>query len=135
MVKVLIESCLANACAQEYIDDEQFPFYTEESLRIDPVVRIEYEQAIAYGGIGETLFATRNKHWGEGPQVTPLQPDDWFFAERITYQYRANSLYNRRFLQRKRMKELLGKKLRKLVGAANYKRHSWDIFREHSLTP
>ena len=49
------------------------------------------------GGIGETLAATKSKSWGEGPFILPLKPNDWFYAERITYIYRKNSLYNRRF--------------------------------------
>jgi len=39
----------------------------------------------------------------------PLEPDDEFFAYRVTYFYRENSLYNRRFEQRQRLKELLGR--------------------------
>ena len=38
----------------------------------------------------------------------PLQVDDWFFADRITYVYRENSRYNQRFEQRMKMKKLLG---------------------------
>lgn len=135
IAKRLTDACFSNVCIQDYLADENLPWFTEQSLRVDPVVRVEYEQAIAFGGIGETLAATKSKHWGVGPQILPLEPDDWFFAERITYQFRENSLYNRRFLQRQRMKELLGKPLRKLVEQAKYKRHGWDIFREYSLTP
>ena len=29
---------------------------------------LEYEQAIAIGGIGECLAATASKNWGDGPQ-------------------------------------------------------------------
>ncbi len=50
----------------------------------------------------------------------PLQTDDELFAERITDMYRSNSLYNRRFEQRRRLKERLGKQHRKLIGEAKY---------------
>lgn len=120
---------------RDYLADDDLPLWDEATLRVDPVVRVEYEQAIAFGGIGECLAATKSKHWGEGPQILPLEPTDWFYPERITYQYRENSVYNRRFEQRNRMKELLGRKLRKLVSAANYKRHGWEIFRDNNLTP
>ena len=48
----------------------------------------------------------------------PIEPDDVFFPDRVTYIYRGNSLYNRRFEQRQRLKELLGKRWRPLVEAA-----------------
>ena len=126
IARALIEGCLANKCMQEYMADPDLPEYTEERNRRSPTVRIEYEQAIAIGGIGETLQSTESKHWGEGPSIMPLEPDDWFYAERITYVYRENSLYNRRFEQRMRLKELLGKRWRPLVGEAKY--HTKKIF-------
>lgn len=128
LARVLVDACLANRCMQELIADPAFP-YTLESVRTSPTVRIEYEQAIAIGGIGETLQATRSKHWGEGPHVMPLHPDDEFFPDRITYRYRPNSLYNRRYEQRMRLKQLLGKRYRKLVGEAKY--HTKTIFLKH----
>ncbi|MCC7422322.1 MAG: hypothetical protein IT428_18750, partial [Planctomycetaceae bacterium] len=75
----------------------------------------------AIGGLGEALDATKSKHWGDGPWVMPLRPEDEFFPDRITYLYRENSLYNRRFVQRRRMKELLGRRWRALVGEAKWK--------------
>ncbi|MFV0443011.1 MAG: hypothetical protein ACK5Q5_05535, partial [Planctomycetaceae bacterium] len=105
IARVLVEACLANLCVQASIADPG-SLLTEAAVRTFPVVRIEYEQAIAIGEIGATLAATRSKHWGAGPQVLPLQPDDRFFERHITYIYRENSLYNRRYLQRQRMKQL-----------------------------
>jgi len=124
--RILVDACLSNECVQEYAEDSELPLFKIEDLQIHPIVRIEYEQAIAIGGIGETLRATKSKHWGDGPYILPLQQEDWLFSERITYIYRANSLYNRRFEQRKRMKELLGKKHRPLVETA--KRSTKKIF-------
>lgn len=114
---VLVEACLENKAVQEMIADSLLP-YTEETLRRHPIVRVEFEQAFAIGGIGECLDATKNKHWGDGPQVMPLQPDDPVSPERILYVYTKESLYNRRFFQRRRLKELLGKEHRSLVGSA-----------------
>ncbi len=97
IAQVLVDACLSNHCVQDYIADPALPMYTQEELRLSPIVRIEFEQAIAIGGIGETLRATKSKHWGDGPYMLPLQQDDEFFPDRITYVYRENSLYNRRF--------------------------------------
>src|SRR5262249_35749021 len=99
IARVLTDACLANACVLACIADESLPFFTEDLMRQSPMVRVEYEQAIAIGDLSSALEATRSKHWGAGPQVLPLKPDDWFFPEYVTYIYRENSLYNRRFLQ------------------------------------
>ena len=107
--------------------------YTEESERQSPTVRIDYEQAIAIGGIGECLQATKNKHWGDGPYIQPLAPDDPVDPMFILYVYKEGSIYNRRFDQRRRMKELLGRDYRKLVERAKYRRHTKKMFLE-SLT-
>ena len=122
----LVAACLGNECVQEYIADDERPEYSVEKLSSDPIVRVEYEQAIAYGDMVGALYFTRNKHWGNGPQIMPLEPDDWFFPDHYTYEYRENSLYNRRFLQRQRMKEILGKRWRKLVGSAKW--HNQETF-------
>lgn len=127
IAKVLVADCLKNACMRAYIDDPTMP-YTVESVARCPTVRVEYEQAIAIGGIGECLAATKSKNWGAGPSVMPLQADDWFYPDRITYHFRPNSLYNRRFHQRRRMKALLGRH-RSLVGEA--KSSSKELFLKH----
>lgn len=113
---------------QTYIQDPSLPLITVDRVLCNPTVRIEYEQAIAIGGIGECLAATANKKWGAGPQVLPLEPDDWFYPDRITYVFRSNSLYNRRFHQRRRMKKLLGIH-RKIVGDA--KSSTKELFLKH----
>jgi len=126
IAKLLVDSSLGNRCVQEYLADPALPDWTVESVRVSPTVRVEYEQAIAIGDIGSCLSATASKRWGNGPWVMPLEPDDEFFADRVTYIYRANSLYNRRFEQRRRLKELLGKRLRPLVETA--KRRTKTLF-------
>ena len=110
------------------VDDPELLDAVVEHCGASPMVRVEYEQAIAIGGIGECLAATKNKNWGARPQVLPLEPDDWFFPDRITYLFRSNSLYNRRFHQRRRMKNLLGIH-RKLVGDA--KSDTKEMFLKH----
>ena len=125
IARVLVDACLANHWMQQYIADRSLP-YTPESVRASPTVRVEYEEAIAIGDLGSCLSATKSKHWGAGPWLMPLEPDDFFFPDRITYIYRENSVYNRRFEQRQRLKELLGRQNRPLVETA--KRHTKAIF-------
>lgn len=124
---VLIAACLRNTCMQHYIADRLQP-HTVESVHRSPTVRVEYEQAIAIGGIGECLAATAHKKWGDGPNILPLLPDDFFYPDRITYVFRENSLFNRRFHQRRRMKMLLGEH-RPLVSDA--KATTKELFLRH----
>jgi hypothetical protein len=121
----LVAGCLANRRVRELLADSSL---TERECRSNPTVRVEFEQAIAIGGIGETLAATKSKHWGAGPWIMPLEPDDDFYTDRITYLFRKSSLYNRRFEQRKRLKELLGKRFRSLVGEAQSQYITKGIF-------
>lgn len=116
IARALVEACLRNKTVREMIAASR-P-YSEESLRRHPIVRIEFEQAFAVGCMGECLDATKNKHWGDGPWLMPLQPDDPVSPDRILYVYKPESLYNRRFEQRRRLKELLGREHRRLVGRA-----------------
>jgi len=85
-------------------------------------------KGFAIGDLGSCLSATESKYWGAGPWVMPLEPDDEFFPYRVTYIYRPDSLYNRRFEQRQRLKELLGRRWRPLVEAA--KRRTKTLFIE-----
>ena len=127
----LTRACMANHLVRELIADGEC---SEEQMRRSPGCQREFEEAIAWGGIGETLYATRSKHWGDGPYILPIEPDDGFYTHRITYAYKPESRYNRRFEQRQRMKGMPGKKYRPLVERAKYKRHTLGVF-EESHTP
>ena len=91
IVRILVDRSLANRCMQEFIADPALP-YTFENVRRSPTVRVEYEQAIAIGDLGSCLSATKSKHWGEGPYVLPLEPNDPVDPFRILYVYRENSV-------------------------------------------
>jgi hypothetical protein len=52
--KVLVKACLENRCMQDLIADPECP-YTVESVKSCPTVRIEYEQAVAIGGIASSI--------------------------------------------------------------------------------
>ena len=127
--KILTEAVLTNKCIREFIADPALP-YSEESERLNPTIRIDFEQAFAFAGIGEGIAATRNKSWGDGPYILPLEPDDPVDPFRVLYVFKEGSLYNRRFEQRQRMKELLGRRNRSLVEAAKYKRTTKAMFLE-----
>lgn len=117
IARVLVRAALDNLSVQRMIADPLLPD-TEESIRKNPPVRLEYEQAIAIGDIGSCLSSTRSKNWGDGPWVMPLERDDPVDSRRVLYLYRENSLYNRRYLQRQELKRLLGRDHRSLVTKA-----------------
>ncbi len=117
VARLLVDAALANFDIQEHIADPR-QLQTEESERRNPTVRVDYDEAFAVCGIGEGLQATKNKHWGSGPRILPLRPDDPVDPVRILYVFKEGSLYNRRFMQRRRLKELLGKRHRPLVTMA-----------------
>lgn len=116
--RVLIDAALANRDIQDLIVCDDFPMYTEQRERQSPTVRVEFEEAIAIGGIGECIAATKSKSWGAGPYIRPLEPEDPVLPIRITYVFRENSVYNRRYHQRMQLKKLLGKRFRPLVEKA-----------------
>jgi len=116
--RILVDAALANHEIRSLIADSAFPVWTEEGERRNPTVRIDFEEAVCIAGIGEGLAATKNKHWGDGPYIQPLEPDDPVDPMFITYVFKENSLYNRRFEQRRELKRLLGQSHRPLVTSA-----------------
>jgi len=119
IARVLVDAALANHDIQFYLADPRPPrLWTIDSVRRNPTVRVEWNDAIAIGGIGESLAAARHKNWGEFIGVLPLRPDDPVGWSRILYLYKPSSPYNRRVEQRKALKRILGRKHRKLVTQA-----------------
>jgi hypothetical protein len=90
----------------------------ETAIRVNPPVELRFEEASAYGNLGECLDATKSKSWGKLIGAFPIEPDFPFDGQRIQYIFHAGSRYNRRFLQRRWLKRRLGKELRHLVGLA-----------------
>ncbi len=133
IARVLVKAALANECIQEWISDPAKPWWTEAGVRAAPTVRVHWEQAIATGCLGEVLAVCKRKSWGAGPQVLPLEPEDWVDPMFITYEYLETSTYNRRFEQRKALKTRLGREHRPLVG----KCRKWNLgdWLEYGATP
>jgi len=67
IAKVLASACLANRCMLRYIADPSLP-HTEESVRLSPTVRVEYEEGIAIGDLGAVV---PNLHEFGGPPGCP----------------------------------------------------------------
>lgn len=117
VARILVHACLDNDHVKDLLADG---VYHIDELQRSPIIRLDFDQAYAIGCLGEMMDATKSKSWGDGPYVLPLEPDDMFFSDRITFVYKENSLYNRRFEQRRRLKELLGEN-RSLVEHAKHR--------------
>ena len=120
VARVLVTACLNNHDIRYLIADPTFPSYTVDVCTRSPTVRIDYAEAFSIAGIGEGLAATKSKRWGEGANILPLEPDDPVDPHHILHVFKANSLYNRRFHQRQRLRQLLGRPYRPLVSQAKY---------------
>lgn len=119
IARVLVDAALANHDIRAYLADLRPPrLWTIDNVRRNPTCRVEWQDAIVIGGIGESLAAARHKNWRDFIGVLPLQPDDPVGWSRILYLYKASSPYNRRVEQRKALKRILGRKYRKLVTQA-----------------
>jgi hypothetical protein len=81
-------------------------------------VRAEFEHATVIGHPGEAAAIGLRKHWGGFRGFRPLRPDDPVDARHVLYLFRDTSPYNRRVLQRKSLKRLLPRPLRRWVNEA-----------------
>lgn len=115
VARVLVDACLANVWVQDLIADDELDFYTVDSFRRDPVVRIDYDEAFAIATIGEGLAMTKSKARGDGPRILPLKPNHYVDDMFIGYVYKPASRYNRRFEQGPQLKRMLGRDYRRLV--------------------
>ncbi|HZZ81484.1 MAG TPA: hypothetical protein VFE62_23480 [Gemmataceae bacterium] len=92
---------------------------TPAAIEKNPPVRMRYEEASAYGSIGECIAATRSKlSWGKLVSIDTVEKSFPFGRQRIQYVYHATSRYNQRFEQRKYLKRRLGGEHRRLVADA-----------------
>ncbi len=95
VARLLVDAALANFDIQEHIADPR-QLQTEEAETRNPTVRIDYDEAFAVCGIGEGLQATKNKHWGSGPRILPLRPDDPVDPVRILYVFKEGRVGGQR---------------------------------------
>jgi hypothetical protein len=133
LAQPFITDALANHDIQRHLSDAAWSrLWTVDGVTRHPTIRVEYEQAIIIGGLGESLAAAKHKHFGQLVGVKPLHPDDPVHPTRILFIYNANYAYSRRVEQRRVLKRLLGKEHRSLVTSAS--RSTKSLFLTHYLT-
>ena len=68
---------------------------------------VEYEHTLVISGIGEGLSIGKGKNWGLIVGVFPLEPADPVHPSRVLYLFKDSNPYQRRFDQRRYMRERL----------------------------
>jgi hypothetical protein len=117
VARALVAGALGNHWVREYF--EAYPaVWTEAGQRRSPTVRVEFEHAIVIGHTGEGLAAGKNKAWGPVLGVFPLEVNDPVDPYRLLYLFRDSSPYQKRFEQRRYMRERLGPGFSRLVTRA-----------------
>jgi hypothetical protein len=78
-------------------------------------VRVEFSHAFILGRVGESFAAARYKAWGEFISIHPLDARDPIDPVRIVFAFKTSAPYQRRFEQRTRLRQMLGKDYAPLV--------------------
>jgi hypothetical protein len=112
-----VAACLANEHISRHLADRRTG-WSRPSLEASPIVRVEFEQALVLGRLGESLCAARHKAWGVLLGARPLEARDPVHPSRIVYAFKAAAPYQRRFEQRLRLRPMLGKEYAPLVPRA-----------------
>lgn len=136
--RVLIDAALKNKWVQRYMSDPNESFaWTIDGIRSHPPVRAEWEEAYVIAGLGESLALGMRKNWGQFIGIVPIEPDDFLYPRNVTYGFKENSRYNRRFEQRIKMKIRLPREFRFLVSLAKKltKREFLALLDGDKLTP
>lgn len=131
IAQALTAGALANLYVREFIDnpDPDWPGgWTDEKVRANPIVRVEFDHATVVGTIGESLAAAQlrgkggKSRWkpsfGELVGVLPLEAETPVGEKNVVYLYKGTSPYNRRVEQRRYLKKRLGPGHRSQVGYA-----------------
>jgi hypothetical protein len=109
-----VEACLANEAVSSYLANG-LTGWSETSLRSSPIIRVEFGHAFVLGRLGESLSAARSKSWGDFISIQPLDPRDPIDPVRVVYAFKETAPYQRRFVQRTRLRRMLGKEYAPLV--------------------
>jgi hypothetical protein len=106
-----IDAALSNVALQEFQQNPRFrKLWTEDKIRANPPMRVEFEHAIVLGCIHDAGDIAKSKNWGKLVALKPLQPDDSLYPCNITYMLKATSKLRMRWEFRDTFKNVLGDK-------------------------
>jgi hypothetical protein len=106
-----VAAARANRSIQGFQEDPRFKeLWTDETIRRNPPVRVEFEHATAFGTISEAGDIAKNKTWGKLINIGPLKPDDRLYPRNITYCLKETAKQRMRWEFRDVFKGILGNK-------------------------
>ena len=119
-----IEAANRNESIIEFRADPRWaPIWKEENIVQNPPMRVEFEHAIVFAGLGEALSVRRGKSgWGQLAKIEPLRPDDVLHPTRIVYQLKSTNKMRQRWEFRDTFKNVLGKDRRLVTLAMQLKK-------------
>ncbi len=107
-----------NIAIQQFQSDPRFrSLWTDETIRTNPPLRVEFEYATFFGSVGEAGDIAKNKSWGALIGLEPLRVDDRLYPQNVSYILKATSKQRMRWEWRDSFRAILGTK-RGLVSAA-----------------
>jgi hypothetical protein len=113
-----VDAALLNVAIQEFQQHPQFrELWTEQGIRANPPMRVEFEHAVVLGCIHDAGDIAKSKNWGKLIALEPLRPDDSLYPRNITYILKETSRLRMRWEFRDTFKNVLGDK-RGLVNEA-----------------
>jgi hypothetical protein len=113
-----VAGAAANHSIQEFQNDPEYrDLWTEQRIRTNPPIRVEFEHATVFACINEAGDIAKSKSWGCLTDLQPLQPGDRLFPRHITYTLKSTSKLRMRWEFRDTFKTILGSR-RSLVSDA-----------------
>jgi hypothetical protein len=102
-------AAIANLSVRRFQKEPQFcELWTEQAIRGNPPMRVEFEDATVFGSITEAGDIAKNKSWGHLMGIEPLRAADRLFPSNITYVLKPSSKLRLRWEVRDTFKNILG---------------------------
>jgi hypothetical protein len=128
-VPACADAAIANRSIRDFQMEPQFrELWTEQAIRSNPPMRIEFEQATVFGSITEAGDIAKNKSWGRLICIEPLRPEDRLFPRHIAYVLKPGSKLRLRWEVRDTFRQILGDR-RSLVSDAMRCTKRWFLER------
>lgn len=108
-IRAIVSGAVENASIKRFQMD---PRYSAMYANIEnwPPMRVEFETAIVFGHIGESVALAKSKSWGKVCLgVHPLEPDDELDPQRIVYILKSTNKMRQRWEWRNNLKRILGR--------------------------
>jgi hypothetical protein len=116
-IRAIVSGALENEAIKHFQAIDRYkPLWVDVAAW--PPMRVEFETAIVFGHIGESVAVAKSKSWGKVCLgLHPLEPEDQIHPERIIYILKSNNKMRQRWEWRDNLKRILNRD-RRLVTEA-----------------